>query len=149
MFSYILLVVSVIIFFIVLLVTIYYIERFRMSSKIVKFDSYAAVLLYHMEKAFDIIYKDRMLIYSIEATRVNDKEFDSASKDFVYLVLKMIGPSLKEEFVELYGDEETLVFILIEYFNTRNETDTIREKARENLFNDSKIFKPEEEKKLF
>jgi len=70
------------------------------------------------------------------------KEFNIISKDFVYLVLKFLGPSLKDQFVELYGNEETFIFNIVEYFNSKIEKDEIREKAKENLFT-------ENEKKLF
>ena len=49
----------------------------------------------------------------------------------------------------MYGNEETLIFNILEYFNTKVENDQIREKAKQNLLNDSKIFNNEEEKKLF
>lgn len=138
MFAYITLGVCCLVFFVVFLVLVDFKERSIIANKTEKFVTYATVLEYHMQKAYDIIYKDRMLIYSIEATKVSDKDFGIISKDFGYLVLKLLGPNLKSEFVELYGDEETLLFNIIEYFNTRNETDSIREKARENLLTDSK-----------
>jgi hypothetical protein len=51
--------------------------------------------------------------------------------------MKLIGDNLKEEFIELYGSEETFIFNLIEYFNSRFENDEIREKARENIMVDN------------
>jgi len=117
-------------------------DRFRLSRMTEKFTDYITVLEYHLTKAYDIIYKDRILIYSLEATKVDDKEFNIISKDFVYLVLKFLGPSLKDQFVELYGNEETFIFNIVEYFNSKIEKDEIREKAKENLFT-------ENEKKLF
>jgi hypothetical protein len=90
-----------------------------------------------MKKAYDIIYKDKILIYSLEAVKINDIEFNIVSKDFAILVMKLIGDNLKEEFVELYGNEETFIFNLIEYFNNRFENDEIREKARENIMTDN------------
>jgi hypothetical protein len=97
------------------------------------FDSYAGILNYHMEKAFDIIHKDQILIYSLEATGISDEHFDAASKSFGKLVIKMIGPMLYKEFVYMYGDENTFIYNVIEYFNTRYETDEIRQQALENL----------------
>ena len=146
MFPYIVFIVCVVIFLIVYAMTFLVISDFylkkRMLQKIEKFESHVAVLEFHMQKAYDIIYKDRILIYSLEATRPNDNEFDVISKDFSYLVLKMIGPNLQNEFTELYGNEETFIFNMVEYFNTKFEGDQIREKAKDNLFN-------EQEKKLF
>lgn len=149
MFVYILLVLLIFVFIIILSLVVDYQDKKRISQKIEKFESYVAVLDFHLQKAYDIIYKDRMLIYSLEATKIDDKEFDIVSKDFCYLVFKILGPSLQNEFIELYGNEETLIFNILEYFNTKVENDQIREKAKQNLLNDSKIFNNEEEKKLF
>jgi hypothetical protein len=142
MFNIIVLILGILFFIISISLIILYIDRNRLSRMTEKFTDYVSVLEYHLVKAYDIIYKDRILIYSLEATKVDDKEFNIISKDFVYLVLKFIGPNLKDQFVELYGNEETFIFNIVEYFNTRIEKDEIRERAKENLFT-------EDEKKLF
>jgi len=142
MWNAILLLVFIILFVSLISIVILYVDRFRLSRMTEKFTEYITVLQYHMEKAYDIIYKDKILVFSLEATKIDDKEFNIISKDFVYLVLKFLGPNLTDEFSELYGNEETLIFNIVEYFNTRVEKDEIREKAKDNLFS-------ENEKKLF
>jgi len=107
-----------------------------MPNKILNFKSYASVLLYFLDKSYDIIYKDKILVYSIEGMKIDNDDFGGITKQFSILVLKMLGPNLKEEFTSLFGDEETLIFNIIEYFNTRFEDDEIRDKAKENLFTD-------------
>jgi len=97
------------------------------------FDSYAGILKYHMERAYDIIHKDQVLIYSLEATGLPDKEFDHAIKSFGRLTIKLLGPMLYKELVYLYGDEQTFMFNITEYFNTQYESDAIRETAIDNL----------------
>jgi hypothetical protein len=99
------------------------------------FESYAAVLEYHMNKAFDMIYKDKLMIYSIEGMKVDDKQFGYVSKDFANLVLKLIGPTLKEEFIFLYGNEDTLFFNMVEFFNTKYELDEIQKSASSSIMN--------------
>jgi hypothetical protein len=86
-----------------------------------------------MEKSYDLIHKDRILIYSIEASRLDDTEFNRASQDFVRLLVKLLGPMLYKEFVFLFGDVDTFTFNVIEYFNTRYENDEIRKASVENL----------------
>lgn len=90
------------------------------------FADYTSLLQFHMEKAYDMIHKDRVLIYSLEAMRVPEEKINVASKDFITLVEKLLGPRLRKEFIFLYGNYETFVFIMIEYFNTRYEDDEIR-----------------------
>jgi hypothetical protein len=93
------------------------------------FESYTAVLQFHMEKAYNIIHKDQILIYSLEATTLPDVEFNRATLDFIKLVQKMLGPSLTKEMIFVYGDYNTLTFNLAEYFNTRYDEDEIRKTA--------------------
>ncbi len=111
--------------------------RLYMSGRrrhfIINFSEYMTVLNYHMEKAYDLIHKDRILIYSMEASRLDDTEFNRASQDFVRLLIKLLGPMLYKEFVFLFGDVDTFTFNLIEYFNTRYENDEIRKASVENL----------------
>lgn len=108
-------------------------EKNKFFKTIISFEKYILLLDYHMSKAYDMIYKDRILVYSLEATRINDIEFQVISKDFALLVFKFLGPKLKKEFINLYGNEETLLFIVMEYFNARFEDDEIRKRAEQNL----------------
>jgi hypothetical protein len=137
MFEYICLFVFLVVFSVICILLLDTQNRNRVINKIEHFESYVAILEYHMKKAYDIIYKDKILIYSLEAVKINDIEFNVVSKDFAVLVMKLIGDNLKEEFIELYGSEETFIFNLIEYFNSRFENDEIREKARENIMVDN------------
>ena len=105
----------------------------KRQSYIINFEHYAVILDYHLKKAFDIIYKDRILIYSLEATKINDQQFKVTTFDFIKLVLKLIGPTLQKEFIFLYGSEETFYFNLTEYFNTRFEDDEIRKTSMTTL----------------
>jgi len=100
------------------------------------FVDYRATLEYNMERAFDLIYKDRILVYSLEAVKIDEKDIDSISKEYVQLVQKLIGPSLQKEFLFLYGNIETFTFNLLEYFNLRYENDEIRKDSMDNLMTD-------------
>lgn len=125
----------VVCFSIVMIITLVTIEKIRLFKITTNFEKYALVLEYYKKKAYDMIYKDRVLIYSLEGVHISDKEFNVISKDFALLVFKLIGPNLKDEFIALYGDEETLIFNLMEYFNSTIDDDEIRKKAEDNLLN--------------
>ena len=100
---------------------------------VIRFKSYISVLNYYLEKAYDIIHKDKLLIYSLEATKPDEKMIQKHSKEFAILVMSMIGPMLLKEFKYLYGDESTFYFNLLEYFNNKFEDDEIRKTALDNL----------------
>jgi len=107
----------------------------RLFRSVSNFESYVAVLEYHMEKAYTIVYKDKLLIYSVEGMKVNDIEFSAIVKGYALLVLKMLGPTLKEEFCFLYGNEETLLFNIIEFFHSKYESDEIQKSATDKMMN--------------
>lgn len=117
-----------------IILIIWFISKQLISMKYIKsFVNYISVLDYNMNKAYEIIHKDNILIYSLEAMRIEDAEFSAISHDFVNLVIKLLGPNLYTEFKKLYGNEETFIFNLIEYFNTRYEEDEIRKESLESL----------------
>ena len=105
---------------VLLLINKYQDSKKRMEA-IKNFPSYAAALNYHLEKAYEIIHKDRMLIYSLEAMRVPDEHFEVFTRDFITLVLKLMGKKMEKEFCYIYGDLDTLIFNITEFFNTRYE----------------------------
>lgn len=104
-------------------------------NKIEKFSSYLTILEYYMDKSYNIIYGQKIMVYSIEGSRLSDNELNSISKDFVNLTLKFIGPKIQTEFVNFLGNYETLYFIIGQYFFEKYENDSIRDKAIDDLKN--------------
>ena len=101
--------------------------------------AYIVTLEHFMAKAYDIIYKEYIMIYSLEATKIPNKEFEKAIKAFIELTLKMIGPSLSKELVDFFGNEDTLFFNISEYFTVRYEQDEVRKSATEELMQQEEI----------
>jgi len=98
-----------------------------------KYESYVIILDYFCKKAYDLIYKDKIMIYSLEATGLNDMQYKVVSKDFCNLVLRFLGPNLITEFSGFFGNDQILMFNIMEYFNTNYEGDKIKEQATENM----------------
>lgn len=118
---------SIIAFILCFFIGLKMILNFKKREQMIKgFAEYTSVLQFHMEKAYDIIHKDRVLVYSLEATKVPEEHINIASRDFITLVQKLIGPRLYKEFIFLYGNYETFAFTMAEYFSTRYEDDEIR-----------------------
>lgn len=117
--------------------------NFKKDSYIVSnFESYEAVLQYIMKQAYEIIYKDRLVVYSLEAMKVDEKILDVCSKDFANLVLKMMGPRLQKQLTYVYGNEETLLFNVLQFFNDMYERDEIRRKQQERLMETEETEEP-------
>jgi hypothetical protein len=108
-------------------------KHIKRAYYLYSFTTYRALLDYHMEKAYDMIHKQHILAYSLDAFRIEEKDYDKFSKEFVKLVVKFIGPVLSKELVNLYGDEQTFSFNLLDYFSSRYENDEIRNTALEQI----------------
>ena len=109
------------------------VKAYKRNRYVEKFSDYRSVLEYHMEKAYDMIHKEHILTYSLDAYRIDEKDYDRISKEFVRLVAKFVGPSLLEDFIYLYGDVDTFSFNILEYFSTKYENDEIRNSAMEQI----------------
>lgn len=109
----------------------------KRQSYIDRHDKLVSILLYYMEKAYDIIYKDRIIAYSISGTKPDPDEMKQNSIDYGKVVLKLLGPNLIKEFTFLYGDEETFMFTIMEYFNTVSEHDEIKQDSINNIMEGS------------
>jgi len=127
---------SIFVIFILVRWILYHIRQFRYIDK---FAQYSSVLDIICDKAYNMIYKDKLMIFSIEATKVDDKEFNEYAKEFGGLVIKLMGPALYKEYTNFFGNKETFFLNLIEYFNTKYESDEIREAAIDNLTNEDQL----------
>ena len=122
------------VYFILNIIQIIY-KKIIIIKAIKSFSDYMIVLDYHTKRSYDIIYKDKILTYALEGMHVKNNDFNSISQEFVKLVIKLLGPNLYKEFIFFYGNEETLIFNLIEYFNVRYEDDEIRKQSLDNIIN--------------
>lgn len=111
-------------------------ERKQRQSCILEFEKYTLTLRFFQEKAFEIIYKDNILIYSLEGLKPNNEEFNILAKKFLKLFLKLMGPNLVQEYIYFFGSEESFYLNMIEFFNTRYEDDEIRKSSISDIVND-------------
>ena len=111
------------------------IENKKNFQVVSNFESYNAVLQFIMEKAFDITFKDKILLFSMEGMKIDDKQFAVFSKDFASLVFKLMGPRLRSELTYVFGNEDTLIFNMMDFFNTGYENDEIRKAQQEKIMN--------------
>lgn len=105
----------------------------RIHNMVKEFPAYFAVLTFHMEKSYDMIYNDRIMIYSMEATKPNIEIIKDLMRDFTKLTIKLLGTKMFEQLSYLYGGDSSLLLIMNEYFSTRFEGDEIRQTATNRL----------------
>jgi hypothetical protein len=122
------------IFFIASIVIVYRKkDSVKIERMIQNFVAYESVLKYFMEKAYDMIYKEDIMIYSVEAYGMKEEDINKVATKFTKLVLKLLGTRLVEEFSYFYGSEDTFFLQLVDYFNTKYESDEIRKTSMENI----------------
>jgi len=122
--------------FIIIFFIIGFIKGFAWIQRyfyITRFQTYIGVLNYHMEKAYEIVHKDKILIFSLEAVRPPEVDVDKAVKEFCKLTIKFLGPMLYRELKNIYGNDDVLLFTMVEYFNAQYESDEIRETSVNSL----------------
>lgn len=123
--------------FLAIVILTIYLSKFYNYKKslhpIEKFSDYIGIIEYFKEKAYGVIYKDKILTHSLEGFKLSDQEFNAITEDFVRLVIKFLGPRLFETFVYFYGNEETFILGLVEYFSSRYEDDEIRKSSLDKL----------------
>lgn len=122
------------IFLVFLFFCLYIVLKYKNKQLFIKkFVEYDAILHINMEKAYNIIHKEKILVYSLEAVKLPEEHINGVSRDFVTLVIKFLGPNLYKEYLNVYGDYETFVFNLLDYFNTKYEDDEIRKVSIQDL----------------
>lgn len=110
------------------------------NTKLVeKFDHYNAILVYHMEAAYDTIHKDNILVYSLDGLKPSEEDINKISHDHVKLTLRLAGPNMMDLFLKLYGGEDTLYFTIMDYFDRRFEDDEIRTSAIESIQDEEQL----------
>lgn len=124
------LVLIVILFFLLRKLYIDYKDNYR----ILKYSDYYGVLTFFMDEAFNFIYKDRIIVYSVEATKMSDDELQKSFHDFVLYIENLMGPKIKRFYLDLFG-EESFYKNLYHYFIYRVENDEIRKAAQTDMIN--------------
>ncbi len=121
-------------------------ENQLILNKIDKHKSYLSVLEYYMAQSYSIVYKEKILVYSIEASRLPQNELNAVAKDYISLTIKFIGPKLEKEFVDFFGNYDTLYFNIGQYFYFKYEDDKIRESYTNEIMDSNDLDETEPEK---
>jgi hypothetical protein len=92
-----------------------------------------SILAFHMEASYETIHKDNILTFSLDGVKPREEDIDKLSHEFVKLTMTLAGPNMMDTFIKLYGTDDNLFFVMMDYFNRRFEDDEIRAQAIENI----------------
>ena len=74
--DYYIVLVLIISWFFLLLIVKTILRELQTHNFVKSFTIYHGILKYYMDKAFDLIYKDRILVYSLEGTKLSEEELN-------------------------------------------------------------------------
>jgi len=95
-------------------------------QKIKEFKNYETLAEYYFNKAYNIIYKDKIMVYSAEGVSPNEDDIKEIQHIYLELLLQMMGKWIMENLSEYYGDESTVYFNALCYFDEKFENDSLR-----------------------
>jgi len=110
-----------------------YLDKKENKKLIENFVHIHAILTFHMDASYETIHKDNILVYSLDGLKPNEENIDDLCREFVKLTMKLAGSNMTDLFTELYGGDENMFFVMMDYFNRRFEDDEIRAQAIENI----------------
>jgi len=98
-------------------------------ERIKHFEKYETLFSLYLDKAYKTIYKDHILVYSVDAVSPNEEDITKIQKLYMKLLLELMGENLISEFIGYYGNIEALFKNAIIYFDGEYENDAIKQSA--------------------
>ena len=98
------------------------IEQFRYVKN---HEKIITMFTYFCQQSFDLIYKDQILSHDASGYKVTDNDLESSRRNYIRMVLELMGKNNKNLFIRFYGSETTLISNIIFDFNARIENNEI------------------------
>jgi len=99
------------------------------TSKYLNFEKYETLLSLYMDKSYVTIYKDHILVYSVDGLSPDEDDILKIQKLYIELLLTLLGPNLVNEYLDYFGSYDTLFKNAILYFDEKYESDSIKKSA--------------------
>ena len=87
--------------------------------------NYIDIQQYFSSLAYDSIYKDQILGYTAEGFKISGDELETAKRNFIKLVIQLLGPTQHQYLINLYGSPDNLYSNLLIWFTAKLDTDEI------------------------
>jgi len=94
-------------------------------KKIINAESFESIFYLYTDKAYHTIYKDNILVYSVEGLSLDEKDLLEIQKKFLTLFIILAGPSLIQIFCDYHGNIESVYKNAILRFDELYENDAI------------------------
>ncbi len=112
--------------------------------------SYVELQQYFCEVAYDNVYKDQIIGFASSGYKISGDELETTKRNFVKLVVQLMGDSHYNNLSRYYGSSDTLNLNLLLWFNSKIDHDELVDWATKtqdskdtNNETLQKIFKPD------
>ena len=78
-----------------------------------------------LETAFNTIYKEQVMAFSSEGVRPDSKSYETIQRNFIKLVLILMGPAIEKELTIFFGNRQTLIQYINTFFQNQLDNDEI------------------------
>lgn len=88
-------------------------------------------------QAYDKVYKEYALIKNVDRIKLNHKDLEEASTQYVKYIVKYCGENLVSDIIDIYGTPESFYRLLMDGFVTKlimDEHDIIEKNSEEENF---------------
>jgi len=113
---------------------IYIIVYYYQKQKVIRFenfiknsDSYFRTIDQILNNAYNTVYKEQVVAFSAEGLRPDSKTYETIQRNFIKLVLMLMGERVEKELVLFFGDAQTLIQYINTFFQSQLDNDEILE----------------------
>lgn len=75
------------------------------------------------ELAYSKIFRDHLLTYTTSGYKINKNEIGTFQKLYVKHIFRIVGPNIKEDLLQIYGNDDSICLQLVNEFIQRVEQD--------------------------
>lgn len=123
-------------FLIVLIIGLHTVHKeYKKYLLLTKSDEYLKLFHLYYDTSYDICYKDHIVTYSSEGLNVDPDTLETIKRNYIKIILELMGPSIKKLLIDYFGNMETAMENMITYMETKLDNDIILDSFR-NKHND-------------
>jgi len=93
------------------------------------YQDYETLAEYYFDKSYTTIYKDNILVFSVEGLSPKEEDIKDIQHKYLELINTLMGDWMVSQFVKYYGDKHAFYVNALTYFDSHYENDAIKESA--------------------
>jgi len=93
------------------------------------FQDYETLAEYYFDKSYTTIYKDNILVFSVEGMSPKEEDITNIQHKYLELLNTLMGDWMVNQFIKYYGDKHAFYVNALTYFDHHYENDAIKESA--------------------